>query len=214
MKVITVDDHPVVRACLRAVLQSSPDIEVVEDFAHAEDAVNWLSTHDVDLVLMDLRFGRSRKYSDRKVKMDGAQAVRAIRVMDGPPVLVVTSYGSEPEVLGALAAGAAGYVLKDSSTDELLKAITAAIQGERFLGSGVSNRVKRGEGTHVPALTDRELDVLRLVAAGGSNAQIAQELHVSGATVKTHLSRVYDKLGARNRTAAVATARAQGILEQ
>lgn len=214
MKVIIVDDHPVVRADLRAVLQNSPEIEVVEDFAHPKDAVDWLSAHSIDLVLMDLRFGRCRKYSDHKVKMDGAQAVRAIRVMDGPPVLIVTSYGSEPEVLGALAAGAAGYVLKDSSTDELLKAITSAIQGERFLGSGVSNRVERSDGHHVPALTDRELDVLRLVATGGSNAQIAQELHVSGATVKTHLSRAYDKLGARNRTAAVATARALGILEQ
>ena len=211
MKVVIVDDHPVMRAGLRAVLMTSGDIEVVGEFGRPEDVIPWVQAHEVDLVLMDLRFGRATQESK---SMDGTDGVRAIRENDGPPVLIVTTYGSDPEVLGALAAGAVGYVLKDSSTDELLTAIRAGVHGDRFLGTGVRGRMEDRDSAGPLALTSRELDVLRQVATGQTNAEIADVLFVSEATVKTHLNRTYDKLGVRSRTAAVARARGRGILEE
>ena len=211
MKVVIVDDHPVMRVGLLAVLMTSGDIEVVGEFGRPEDVIPWVQAHEVDLVLMDLRFGRATHES--KV-MDGTDGVRAIRQTDGPPVLIVTTYGSDPEVLGALAAGAVGYVLKDSSTDELLTAIRAGVHGDRFLGTGVRGRMDSHDPSGSLALTSRELDVLRQVALGQTNAEIAEALFVSEATVKTHLNRTFDRLGVRSRTAAVARARAEGILEE
>ena len=211
MRVVIVDDHPVMRVGLRAVLGTSGDIEVVREFERPEDVIPWVQAHEVDLVLMDLRFGRATHES--KV-MDGTDGVRAIRQNDGPPVLIVTTYGSDPEVLGVLAAGAVGYVLKDSSTDELLTAIRAGVHGDRFLGTGVRGRMDSHDSAGSLALTSRELDVLRQVALGQTNAEIAEALFVSEATVKTHLNRTFDKLGVRSRTAAVARARAEGILEE
>ena len=211
MKVVIVDDHPVMRAGLRAVLGTSGDIEVVREFERPEDVIPWVQAHEVDLVLMDLRFGRATHES--KV-MDGTDGVRAIRQNDGPPVLIVTTYGSDPEVLGVLAAGAVGYVLKDSSTDELLTAICAGVHGDRFLGTGVRGRMDSHDPSGSLALTSRELDVLRQVALGQTNAEIAEALFVSAATVKTDLNSTFDKLGVRSRTAAVARARTEGILEE
>ncbi|HHT40991.1 MAG TPA: response regulator transcription factor [Actinomyces sp.] len=189
---------------LRAVLESVAGASVVADFARAEDAINWLRAHSVDLVVMDLRFRQDEN------AMDGITAVRKIREMDGPPVLVVTTYGSEPEILGALAAGAAGYVLKDADTAELQRAVVAAASGEQFLGTGVEAQIHQG-GVE---LTNREMDVLRLVAQGKTNAGVAEALFLSAATVKTHLNRIFDKLGVNSRTAAVATARSLGLLEE
>lgn len=210
MRVIIVDDHPVVRAGLRAVLEGFEDMEVTADFETPDAALSHLEAHHVDLVLMDLRFGR---LSGAAKGMDGIDAVAEIRRRQGPPVLVVTTYGSDPEILGALAAGAAGYILKDADVEELRKAVFSAASGQRFLGSGVSNRAKEAS-RESPALTARELQVLRIAATGATNAQIARRLTVTDATVKTHLSRVFDKLGVRSRTAAVAHARASGILEE
>jgi DNA-binding NarL/FixJ family response regulator len=204
VKIIIVDDHAVVRMGLRAVLESVAGASVVADFARAEDAINWLRAHSVDLVVMDLRFRQDEN------AMDGITAVRKIREMDGPPVLVVTTYGSEPEILGALAAGAAGYVLKDADTAELQRAVVAAASGEQFLGTGVEAQIHQG-GVE---LTNREMDVLRLVAQGKTNAGVAEALFLSAATVKTHLNRIFDKLGVNSRTAAVATARSLGLLEE
>lgn len=211
MKVVIVDDHPVMRAGLRAVLGTSGDIEVVREFERPEDVIPWVQAHEVDLVLMDLRFGRATHES--KV-MDGTDGVWAIRQNDGPPVLIVTTYGSDPEVLGALAAGAVSYVLKDSSTDELLTAIRAGVHGDRFLGTGVRGRMDSRDSAESLSLTSRELDVLRQVALGQTNAEIAEALFVSEATVKTDLNSTFDKLGVRSRTAAVARARTEGILEE
>ena len=211
MRVVIVDDHPVMRVGLRAVLGTSGDIEVVREFERPEDVIPWVQAHEVDLVLMDLRFGRATHES--KV-MDGTDGVRAIRQNDGPPVLIVTTYGSDPEVLGALAAGAVGYVLKDSSTDELLTAIRAGVHGDRFLGTGVRGRMDSRDSAESLSLTSRELDVLRQVALGQTNAEIAEALFVSAATVKTDLNSTFDKLGVRSRTAAVARARTEGILEE
>ena len=204
MKVIIVDDHAVVRMGLRAVLENAGGVSVAADFARAEDAINWLRAHPVDLVIMDLRFKQPGA-------MSGTSAVREIKQMGGPPVLVVTTYGSEPEILGALAAGAAGYVLKDADTAELQRAVETAVRGKQFLGSGVQAQIKH---SGMPELTGRELDVLRLVAQGKTNAAAARDLFLSEATVKTHLNRVFEKLAVNSRTAAVAKARSVGLLEE
>lgn len=205
VRVLIADDHAVVRTGLRALLASDPDVEVLADVAAAEDAVERARIGDVDVVLMDLRFAGDAAA--------GVHATRRLRELATPPqVLVLTSHDTDADILGAVEAGACGYLLKDAAPDELLAAVRAAAAGESALSPTVAARLLGRLRDPRPVLTDREAEVLRAVAAGATNRQAAASLHVSEATVKTHLVHVFDKLGATSRTAAVARARELGIL--
>lgn len=146
--------------------------------------------------------------------MGGAEATKRIRdAMDNPPkVLVVTNYDTDADILGAIEAGAVGYLLKDAPPLELTSAVRSAAEGDSALSSMVADRLMTRVRTPRSSLTPRELEVLQLVAGGSSNREIGQELMLSEATVKSHLVHIYDKLGVRSRTSAVAAAREQGVL--
>ena len=203
--VVLTDDHPVVRAGLRAVIEAEADMTVVADLGAAEDLLAALEDGlRADVVCLDLRFGEGR--------MSGATAAARIAQAGGPPVLVLTTYDSDAEILAAVEAGATGYLLKDAPTAELTHAIRAAAAGEVALGSAVAKRLLGRMRSPAISLTRRELEVLELVAQGSSNDEVAATLFLSRATVKTHLGHVFDKLGVDSRTAAVARAREQGLL--
>lgn len=203
IRVVMADDHPVVRAGLAALLEAQPDLTVVESFATAEDLL--ATDLDADVVLIDLRFGPGR--------MGGAEATRQLVARGGPPVLVLTTYDSDADIVTAVEAGAIGYLLKDAPTEELTAAIRAAAAGRIALGPSVQQRLIERVLTPGTSLTPRELEVLRHVADGHSNESVASTLHVSLATVKTHLAHVFDKLGVDSRTAAVAVARQRGLVD-
>ncbi|WP_327093912.1 response regulator transcription factor [Nocardia vinacea] len=202
IRLLLVDDHAIVRAGLRALLESNDDITVVGDAPTAEAAVAFCTTTPVDLVLMDLSFGPGRS---------GVDATAELRALAQPPnVLVVTNYDTDADILSAIEAGACGYILKDTPPMELLVAVRSAAAGESVLSPAVASklmiRVRRADTT----LSPREIEVLRLVADGSSNREIAKALFLSETTVKSHLVHIYAKLGVRSRTSAVARAREQG----
>lgn len=211
IRVLLADDHEIVRLGLRAVLEVAEDIEVVGEVATAEAAVAAARAGGIDVLLMDLRFGAG--IEGTRV-MNGAEATAAIRSsMEHPPkVLVVTNYDTDADILGAIEAGAVGYLLKDAPPEELVAAVRSAAEGDSALSAVVADRLMTRGRTPRTSLTPRELEVLKLVAAGASNREIGQELMLSEATVKSHLVHIYDKLGVRSRTSAVASAREQGVL--
>lgn len=204
IRVLIVDDHPVVRNGLRGAFAQVPDIEVVGEATNGREAVERSTGGGVDLVLMDLRMP----------EMDGVRAIEALR-SSAPSVrvLVLTTFDSETDVLPAIEAGATGYLLKDAPTEELLRAVRAASRGESVLSPSIAGQlmgqVRRPTGLR---LSDRELEVLRLVAEGGSNRDVARQLFISEASIKTHLQHIYDKLGVRDRAAAVGEAYRRGLL--
>ena len=205
IRVLLADDHAVVRTGLRALLASDSAIEVVAECAQAEAAVDRARIGDVDVVLMDLRFAGDATA--------GVRATARLRALDVPPqVLVLTSHDTDGDIVGAIEAGACGYLLKDAGPDELLGAVRAAASGESALSPTVAATLMGRLRDPRPALTDRESEVLRAVAEGSTNRQVAAALHVSEATVKTHLVHVFDKLGVPSRTAAVARARELGLV--
>ena len=205
LRVLIADDHAVVRTGLRALLASDPAVEVIAEAATAGDAVQRCRIGDVDVVLMDLRFAGDATA--------GARATAEIRALADPPqVLVLTSHDTDADILGAIEAGACGYLLKDADPDELLGAVHAAAAGESALSPTVAARLLSRMRDPRPVLTDREAEVLRAVAGGATNRQAAVALHVSEATVKTHLVHIFDKLGVASRTAAVARARELGVV--
>jgi DNA-binding NarL/FixJ family response regulator len=202
IRLLLSDDHPVVRAGIRALLESETDLEVIAEAATAEDAVRLAAASDVDLVLMDLQFPGA---------MQGAEATRRIRSHVGAPrVLVLTNYDTDADILGAIEAGASGYLLKDAPPAELVAAVRAAAVGDAALAPAVSSRLDASQAAE--RLTVREAEVLTLVADGRSNRDIGRELFLSEATVKSHLVHIFTKLGVGSRTAAVARARELGAI--
>ena len=211
IRVLLADDHEIVRLGLRAVLEDANDIEVVGEVSTAEAAIAAAQAGGIDVILMDLRFGAG---AEGTLVSTGADATAAIkRTMKNPPnVLVVTNYDTDADILGAIEAGAVGYLLKDAPPADLLAAVRSAAEGESTLSPVVANRLMTRVRTPRTSLTPRELEVLKLVAAGSSNRDIGKVLFLSEATVKSHLVHIYDKLGVRSRTSAVAAAREQGVL--
>ena len=203
LRVIVADDHPVVREGLRAMLDAEPDLEVVGEAASGAEAVALTARLRPDVVLMDLRMPGT----------DGVTATSEIAASGDARVLVVTTYDTDADILRAVEAGAAGYLLKDCSQAELTSAIRAAARGETVLAPPVARKlVSRVRLPAVESPTPRELEVLAQVAKGLSNVDIGRELHISEATVKTHLVRIFEKLGVSDRTAAVTKAIGQGLL--
>lgn len=204
IRIVLADDHPVVRAGLCAMLDGDTGLEVIGEAATPDEAVVLATDVAPDIVLMDLQFG---------VQQTGADATRLIRSLPEPPaVLVLTNYDSDGDILGAVEAGACGYLLKDAPPEELIAAIRAAAAGETALAPTIAGRLLARMRSPQPSLSTREIQVLRLVADGATNNDIANRLHISDATVKSHLVHVYTKLGVSSRTAAVATARDLGVL--
>jgi DNA-binding NarL/FixJ family response regulator len=205
LRLLVVDDHPVVRMGLVAMLSELPDVEVVGEAADGAEAVALAARHRPDVVLMDLRMPG----------VDGATATAQLRAReDGPAVLVLTTYDTDADIVRAVEAGATGYLLKDAPRETLADAIRRAARGETVLAPPVVARLaSRMRAPAGPTLTDREVEVIRCVARGLSNAQVGRELHIGEATVKTHLLRAFEKLGVDDRTAAVTAAYRAGLIE-
>ncbi|MEV8123232.1 response regulator transcription factor [Streptomyces sp. NPDC085944] len=206
VRLLLADDHPVVRAGLRAVLETEPGIVVVAEAATAEEAVARAAGGDIDVVLMDLQFGKG---------MNGAEATAAIVAHTGAPrVLIVTTYDSDADTLPAIEAGATGYLLKDAPPEDLADAVRTAAAGRTALAPAVADRLMNRLRTPGTTLTRRETEVLALVAGGLSNQAVGHRLHLTEGTVKSHLARIYAKLDVDSRTAAVATATALGLIRR
>ncbi len=204
IRVLIADDHPVVRAGLRDMLSAQDDFDVVGEAVNGAEAVTLTTRLQPHVVLMDLRMP----------EMDGVSAIAQIKAQhQDVQILVLTTYDSDSDILPAVEVGATGYLLKDAPREELFQAIRAAAQGKPMLTPSIAARLmERMRSPTVEALTSREIDVLKLVAKGANNKQIASQLYISEATVKSHLIRIYGKLGVEDRTAAVTKALEQGIL--
>lgn len=204
VRVLLVDDHPVVRTGLRAVLDAREGITVVGEAATGEEAIT-LAGHLVpDVVLCDLRLGPG---------MGGVEVTRELRALSRPPaVLILTTYDRDAEILGAIEAGAAGYLLKDVPAETIVEAIRTVAQGGMYLPPELATRIVRGMRSTLPRLTERELDVLRLLATGASNKDIARALFVTEATIKSHLVHIFTKLGADSRARAIHIAQETGLI--
>ena len=203
-RILIVDDHPVVRDGLRGMFQGDEDFAVVGEAGDGADAVRLAEQLDPDVILMDLHMPG----------VDGTTAIQQL-VQRGSraPVLVLTTYDTDADVVPALEAGATGYLLKDAPRAELVRAVRAAQRGESVLAPSVATRLVSQLRTRSgDALSDRELEVLTLIAQGETNRGAAARLFISEATVKTHLLHIYEKLGVGDRAAAVAEAYERGLL--
>lgn len=204
VRILVCDDHAVVRAGLLALLHSAPGIEVVGEAGSGEEALALARKTAPDVVLMDLQLGAG---------IDGVETTRRLRATSpAPHVLVLTTYDTDADVTRAVAAGATGYLLKAERAEDLFTAIHAAARGRPALSPPVADRVMSRLRNPRPALTPRERDILAQLAQGLPNRAIARALFISEATVKTHLRRIYDKLGVDTRAGAVAVAKEQRLL--
>ncbi|MBB2942593.1 DNA-binding NarL/FixJ family response regulator [Actinoplanes lutulentus] len=204
IRILLVDDHPVVRMGLRGMLDAEADLTVIGEASSGSAGVTQALALQPDIVLMDLRMPDG----------DGVEATgRILAATPGVKVMVLTTYESDRDILRAIEAGASGYLLKDATPAELADAVRAAARGETVLAPSVaSTLVRQVRAPAPPALSARETEVLRQVAAGLTNAEIGKRLFISEATVKTHLLRAFNKLDVADRTAAVTTAMRHGLL--
>ncbi|MGQ0431122.1 MAG: response regulator [Microthrixaceae bacterium] len=214
IRVLIVDDQPVIRAGVARILGPEDGFEVEDECNDGDEAAAGVAAHRPDLVLMDIRMRR----------MDGVTATRLLHEdPDVPPVLVLTTFDDDDALWGALDAGAAGFILKDASAEDLIAAARAVAGGAAWLDPKVAPRVltafrahvrpRLGEAARLPELTDREHDVLRHMARGATNTEVAAVLLVSEATVKTHVGAIFAKLGVRDRAAAIVYAYDHGIVD-
>lgn len=204
IRLLIVDDHLVVREGLKGMLSGQSDFAIVGEADDGAQAVSLATRLQPDVVLMDLRMPG----------VDGVDAIRQIKAQQPQThVLVLTTYGSDADIVRAIEAGATGYLLKDTPRRELFRAVRAAAQGESVLAPTVASRLMtRMRSPAEESLTAREIEVLQWVSQGASNKEIGKVLHISEATVKTHLTHIFSKLGVADRTAAVTVALERGIL--
>ena len=210
IRIMMVDDHPVVRAGLRALLEADESIEVVAEASSGAEALQSLETLAAaadgapDLVLMDLNLGQG---------IGGIETTRRLRAAHpGVQVLAVTTFDAEADIVGALEAGATGYVLKDSPTEALIEAVGEAAAGRSILSPEVQQRLMQRMTNPHSALSPRETEILETLATGATNREVAKLLFISESTVKTHLVHIYDKLGVDSRTAAIREARDRRLI--
>jgi len=211
VRVLLVDDQELIRSGLRRILRRRSGFDVVAECADGSEVPAALAEHEVDVVLMDLRMKH----------VDGIEATRRLRASDAnPPVLVLTTFDDDEMLSGALRAGAAGFVLKDTPSDDLLRAVRAVAAGDSWLDPSVTARVLAAYRTapasvappRLDSLTAREVEVLGAIGRGLSNGEIADALHISQLTVKSHVGRIFTKLGLRDRAAAVVCAYETGLV--
>lgn len=204
VRVLIVDDHPIVRAGLRALLSTDDRLLVIGDAVNGREAVTASATHEPDVVLMDLRMP----------ELDGAEATaQLLATHPAIKVLVLTTYDGDADIVRAVESGAVGYLLKDTPGETLIDAVLAAARGETVLAPPIAAKlVSRLRAPEMPALSRRELEVLQSVAQGMSNPDIAAALFIAETTVKTHLLRIFAKLDVDDRTRAVVVAMERGLL--
>ncbi|GAA4788260.1 response regulator transcription factor [Rothia endophytica] len=207
IRVLLVDDHPVVRAGLRAMFEEFENITVVAEAADGGAALAEVARfaeqgHPLDAVVMDLQMK----------PVDGIIATRSITEQFRTPVLVLTTFDTQTNIVAAVEAGALGYLLKDAPPEQVQAAVVATAEGRRTLSPDIAATLMDRMHRPVITLSQRETEILTLLATGATNREMAQRLFISESTVKTHLVHIYSKLGVDNRTAAVATARAENLL--
>ena len=203
IRLLIADDHPVVRDGLRGIFEASDEFEVAGEAANGREAVDRAAALRPDVVLMDLRMP----------VLDGVSAIRLLAERGvAARVLVLTTFDTDTDVVPAIEAGATGYLLKDSPPDELKRGVRAAARGEAVLSPSVATRLLGQVRQPRDPLSQRELDILGLIARGHSNREAAARLFISEATVKTHVLHIYAKLGVNDRAAAVAAGFERGLL--
>ncbi len=215
IKILICDDQSLFREALRTLLSAFPDLEVVGEASNGEEAIRFTITHSPDVVLMDLRMP----------VMDGVEATRRLNQLGkNTRVIVLTTFDDDETVFEGLRAGAVGYLLKDVSSEKLVEAIKTAYAGEYFLlpsitakvvseFSKISRPAKKLDSELMPEpLSPREIEILKIVATGASNREIADKLFISEGTVKNHLSSILNKLGVRDRMQAILKAKEFGII--